>query len=69
MSDDDLAELARDLPALDIDPTGAERIAHRAHAALGRRGLVQAVIEPVLVSAAATGVVAWTVLEILAVLR
>ena len=66
--DDELAALrdvSRDLPALDIDPAAAERIARAA-----RRGRpLRRVIEIAIVALIAITGVAWTVYKVLDLLR
>jgi hypothetical protein len=58
---DDLRDVSRDLPAIDLDPAAAERIARAA-----RRGPpIRRVIELVLVTALVTGTLVWTVMKVL----
>jgi hypothetical protein len=58
---DDLRDVSRDLPAIDLDPAAAERIARAA-----RRGRpIRRVIELVLVAALVTGTLVWTVMKVL----
>ena len=60
-----LRDISRELPALDVDPGAAERIARTA-----RRGRpLRRTIEVVLVVLVATGFLAWTVYKILEALR
>ncbi|MEO7736104.1 MAG: hypothetical protein ABIY55_34420 [Kofleriaceae bacterium] len=69
MTDDDqdrddaskLAELARELPTLDLDPASAARIVERARHGAGLARL----IEPVLAAAFVTGYLAWAISKIL----
>ncbi|HEX4455784.1 MAG TPA: hypothetical protein VH143_33220 [Kofleriaceae bacterium] len=63
--EDDLRDVSRDLPAIDLDPAAAERIARTA-----RRGPpLRRVIEVVLVGALVAGTLVWTVLKVLEALR
>lgn len=68
MTDDDelrLREVSRELPALDVDPDAAARIASAA-----RRGRpVRRTIEVVLVVLVAAGFLAWAVYKVLEALR
>jgi hypothetical protein len=66
--DDDaakLAELARALPTIDLDPTTAARIARRARHGAGLARL----IEPALAAAFVTSYLAWAISKILEALR
>jgi hypothetical protein len=59
--EDDLRDVSRDLPAIDLDPAAAERIARAA-----RRGPpLRRVIELVVVVALVTGTLIWTVMKLL----
>ena len=59
--EDDLRDVGRDLPAIDLDPAAAERIARAA-----RRGPpLRRVIELVVVAALVTGTLVWTVMKLL----
>jgi hypothetical protein len=63
--EDDLRDVSRDLPAIDLDPAAAERIARTA-----RRGPpVRRVIELVVVTGLVTGTLIWTVLKLLEAFR
>jgi hypothetical protein len=58
---DDLRDVSKDLPAIDLDPAAVERIARAA-----RRGPpVRRLIELVLVAALVTGTLIWTVMKVL----
>ena len=56
-----LAELARELPTLDLDPASAARIVQRARHGAGLARL----LEPVLAAAFVTGYLAWAISKIL----
>lgn len=63
--EDDLRDVSRDLPAIDLDPAAAERIARAA-----RRGPpVRRVIEIIAVAALVAGTLIWTVIKVLEALR
>ena len=60
-----LRDVSRELPALDVDPAAADRIARTA-----RRGRpIRRMIEVVLVALVATGLFAWAVYKVLEALR
>jgi hypothetical protein len=63
--EDDLRDVSRDLPAIDLDPAAAERIARTA-----RRGPpVRRMIEVIVVAALVAGTLIWTVMKVLEALR
>jgi hypothetical protein len=63
--EDDMREVSRELPALDVDPDAAARIASAA-----RRGRpLRRTIEVVLVVLVAAGFLAWAVMKVLEALR
>jgi hypothetical protein len=70
MSDDTtkLAELSRNLGAIDVDATSADRIAHRARADLGRGPSRLRFGEPVLVAIFTLSLLAWALIKVLEVL-
>jgi hypothetical protein len=62
--DDDaakLAELARELPTIDLDPTSAARVIHRARQGAG----LARYLEPVIAAAFATSYLAWAIRKVL----
>jgi hypothetical protein len=62
--DDDaakLAELARELPTIDLDPVSAARIARRARQGAG----LARYVEPVLAAAFVTSYLAWAISKVL----
>ena len=65
-SDEDaLKDVSRELPALDVDPEAAARIAKAA-----RRGRpVRRVVEVIAVALLATGILVWAVYKVLEALR
>jgi hypothetical protein len=70
--DDDaarLAELARELPALDLDATSAARIAERARQDVGRGRSLSRLAWPVLSAVFATSYLAWAISQVLDGLR
>jgi hypothetical protein len=58
--EDDLRNVSRDLPAIDLDPAAAERIARAARRGPPRRR----VIELVIVAGLVTGTLIWTVMKL-----
>jgi hypothetical protein len=69
MSDESkLAELSRDLGAIDVDAASANRIAHRARADLGRGPSRLRFGEPVLVAIFTLSLLAWALIKVLEVL-
>ena len=71
MTDDDakkLAELGRELPAIDLDEAASQRIAQRARASVGRRPSPKRFVEPVLVGLLVLSVLVWTILKLIEVL-
>jgi hypothetical protein len=66
-SDDDvtrLAELSRELPAIDMDATSAARIAMRARQEVGRGPSPRRFVEPALTAIVTGGYLVWAVLKI-----
>jgi hypothetical protein len=63
--EDDLRDVSRDLPAIDVDPAAAERIARAA-----RRGPpVRRLIEVIVVAAVVGTTLVWTVMKLLDAFR
>ena len=60
-----LTEISRELPALDLDTTTAERIALRARADVGRGPSPLRFVEPALAAVLAAGYLIWAVLKAL----
>lgn len=63
-----LAELGRELPALDLDAKSAERIARRAAGDLGKRPPVRRHVELALASVIALAYLVWIVGKVLELL-
>ena len=66
--DDDvasLAELSRELPAIDVDTSSAERIARRARQDVGRGPSWRRWIEPAIAASITGSYLVWAVLKIL----
>jgi hypothetical protein len=71
MTDDDakkLGDLSQELPALDLDPASAQRIAARTRAQVGRGPSKRRFIEPVLVAIFVTAALAWALYKVFEVL-
>lgn len=60
-----LGELSRELPAIDLDATTAERIARRARVDVGRGPSPRRFVEPTLAALIVLGYVAWAIVKIL----
>ncbi|TMQ04337.1 MAG: hypothetical protein E6J90_33595 [Deltaproteobacteria bacterium] len=61
----ELTEISRELPALDLDATTTERIAHRARDQVGRRPSPLRFVEPAIAALLVTGYLIWAVLKAL----
>ena len=59
-----LAEISRELPAIDVDANSAERIAMRVRHDLGRGRSPRRLIEPVLATLLVGSYLVWAVLKI-----
>ncbi len=59
-----LADAARQLPAIDLDATTAERMAHRVRQDLGRRPSPKRYVEPIVVAIVAASALVWAVYEV-----
>ena len=72
MSDRDdaslLAELARELPRIDVDEPRARQIGQHARGAVGRGAPARRLVEPILVALLLLSVAGWTVLKLIEVL-
>lgn len=64
-----LAELGKDLPALDLDAGAAERISRRARDDLGKGRPLREIWEPVLAGLIAVAYLVWVILKLLELLR
>lgn len=60
-----LGELSRELPAIDLDATTAERIARRARGDVGKGPSPRRLVEPALAAVIVLGYIAWVVVKIL----
>jgi hypothetical protein len=60
-----LTEISRELPALDLDTTTAERIARRARDHVGRGPSPLRFVEPAIAALLATGYLVWAVIKAL----
>ena len=71
MSDDadQLAQLGRELPRIDLDDQRAQRIAHRARGSVGRGRPLTRFVEPALVVLFETSVMMWVLVKVVEVLR
>lgn len=70
--DDDAAklhEISRELPAIDVDGTCAERIAFRARQDVGRGPSIKRLIEPTITAIAIGSYAVWAILKVLEALR
>lgn len=63
-----LAEISRDLPALDLEASTAAQIARRARDQVGRGPSPLRLVEPALAALLVTGYLIWAVLKTLAAL-
>lgn len=62
------ADLARELPRIDIDEPSAQRIGQHARQAVGRRLPLTRYAEPVLVVLFELSLISWTVMKLVEVL-
>lgn len=71
MSDDadQLAQLGRELPRIDLPDEDAQRIAHRARAAVGKRPSAARFVEPTLIAVFEVSVLMWVLVKLMEVLR
>jgi hypothetical protein len=60
----ELADLAKDLPAIDLDTTSAERMAHRARQDLGKGPPLGRLALPILAAIVVTVYLGWMILKI-----
>jgi hypothetical protein len=60
-----LTEISRELPALDLDTTTAERIARRARDQVGRAPSPLRLVEPVLAALLVAVYLVWAVMKVL----
>jgi len=60
-----LHEISRELPAIDLDATSAERIAFRARQDVGRAPSAKRFIEPVIATIVTGSYAVWAVLKVL----
>lgn len=65
---DQLAEVGRGLPAIDIEDAAAVRIAHRARRAVGRGLPVRMFVEPVMIAAFELSLLGWTIAKLVELL-
>jgi hypothetical protein len=63
-----LAEIGRELPGVDLDEPSANRIAHQARRAVGRRPSRTRLVEPALIVAFEITLLTWTVLTLVELL-
>lgn len=59
-----LAQISRELPAIDVDSVSAERIALRARENIGRRRSARRFVEPVLATVLVGSYLVWAVFKI-----
>jgi len=59
-----LAEISRELPAIDVDATSAARIAMRARADVGRGPSAKRFIEPAIASVVIGSYLVWALIKI-----
>lgn len=64
-----LGELSRDLPAIDLDATTAERIARRARDDVGKGESPRRFVEPTLAALIVLGYLVWVIVKVLEALR
>jgi hypothetical protein len=60
-----LTEISRELPALDLDATTAERIAHRTRGQVGRAPSPMRFVEPALAALLVVAYLVWAVMTAL----
>ncbi|MBL0221047.1 MAG: hypothetical protein IPQ07_45170 [Myxococcales bacterium] len=63
-----LAELSRELPAIDLDATSAERIARRARDDVGKGPSPRRFIEPAIATLLVGGYLVWAIIKVLQLL-
>lgn len=63
-----LAELGKELPAIDLDGATAQRIAQRARLSVGRRPSPTRLVEPVVVALLAVSILVWTAYKLYQIL-
>ena len=71
MSKDDaqeLAELAKDLPAIDLDTTSATRMAHRVREDLGKGAPPRRLVLPIAAAITVIAYLVWTVFSLVRLL-
>lgn len=64
-----LSEISRELPAIDLDATSAERIARLARGDVGKGPSPRRFVEPAVAALLVTAYLVWVVLKVLEVLR
>ena len=64
-----LGELSRELPAIDLDATTAERIARRARDDVGKGPSARRYVEPTLSMLIVLGYLVWVIVKVLEALR
>jgi len=65
----DLGVLSRELPAIDLDATTAERIARRARDDVGKGPSPRRFIEPGIATLVVLGYIAWVIVQVLEAMR
>lgn len=60
-----LGEISRELRAIDLDPTSAQRIAFRARQDVGRGPSIKRLIEPAITAIAIGGYAVWAILKVI----
>ena len=72
MTDDDdakkLADISKELPAIDLDNISAERMAHRVRADLGKGPSPRRFVLPIVAATVVLGYGTWMLLKVLEVL-
>jgi hypothetical protein len=64
-----LGELSRELPAIDLDATTAERIARRARDDVGKGPSPRRFVEPALAALIVLGYLVWVIIKVLEALQ
>ena len=64
-----LGELSRELPAIDLDASTAERIARRARDDVGKGPSARRFVEPALAALIVLGYLVWVIVKIVEALR
>jgi len=67
--EEQLVDLAKDLPAIDLDNTSAERIALRARQDVGKGPPPRRLVLPIVTVLAVVLILGWTILKLVEVLR